>query len=128
MLLEPNPSNGCFGCGGANARGMHLVFEQDEKGKRIRGIFRLDEAMGNVNRFRNVRTVTAELVVEYLKPVPVDEELVVEAHEVEKQGRNLHHYGEVRDRAGQVLARGHGRFVEVGLSKLNTGRKTGAKK
>jgi acyl-coenzyme A thioesterase PaaI-like protein len=107
---------------------MHLVFEQDEKGKRIRGIFRLDEAMGNVNRFRNVRTVTAELVVEYLKPVPVDEELVVEAHEVEKQGRNLHHYGEVRDRAGQVLARGHGRFVEVGLSKLNTGRKTGAKK
>ena len=30
MLLKPNPENKCFGCGGANERGMQLVFEQDD--------------------------------------------------------------------------------------------------
>ena len=41
----------------------------------------LDEVMGKVSRFRNVRTVTAELHVEYLRPVPVDEDIVVEGWE-----------------------------------------------
>ncbi len=149
MLLEPNLENGCFGCGGANARGMRLTFEQDEKRRCIRGVFLfgeeyqgapgfihggiiatlLDEAMGKVNRFRNVRAVTAELVVEYLKPVPVGEDLVVEAHEVDKKGRNLRHFGEIRDGRGQVLARGHGRFVEIDPAKFAAGpKKTSAKK
>src|SRR5208282_2533034 len=120
MLLEPNPANRCFGCGGANARGMKLTFEQDDAARRIRGAFRLgaeyqggtgfvhggiiatvlDEAMGKVARFRGVTAVTAELVVEYLKPVPVDEDLVIEAYEVEKNGRNLHQAGEIRNHAG----------------------------
>lgn len=133
MLLEPNPLNSCFGCGGANPRGMRLTFEQDDEARRIRGAFRLgaeyqggggfihggiialvlDEVMGKVNRFRGVRAVTAELTVEYLKPVPIDEELVVEGYEVERDGRNLHYAGEIRNRAGKVLARGRGRFVET---------------
>jgi len=60
--------------------------------------------------------VTAELTVEYLKPVSVENEIVVEAHEEEhlKKGRNLFHVGEIRDAAGTVLARGRGRFVIVG--------------
>ena len=41
MLLAPNPTNICFGCGGANARGMKLTFEQDDSTKRIRGAFKL---------------------------------------------------------------------------------------
>jgi len=133
MLLEPNPANICFGCGGANARGMKLTFVQDDDAKRIRGEFRLgaeyqggpgfihggiiatvlDEVMGKVNRFREVRAVTAELVVEYLKPVSVNENLVVEGYEVEKSGRNLHHVGEIRNQSGEVLARGRGRFVII---------------
>lgn len=112
---------------------MKLAFEQDDTRRRIRGQFRLgaeyqggpgfihggiiatllDEAMGKVNRFRDVRAVTAELTVEYLKPVRVDEELQIEAYEVEKNGRSLFHAGEIRNRAGEVLARGRGRFVEV---------------
>ena len=40
MRLEPNPANPCFGCGGANSRGMRLVFEQDDENKLIRGHFR----------------------------------------------------------------------------------------
>ena len=125
--------NTCFGCGGANARGMKLTFEQDDSTKRIRGAFKLgaeyqggpgfihggiiatvlDEAMGKVSRFRGVRAVTAELVVEYLKPVSVDAPLVIEAYEVEKTGRNLHFVGEIRNRAGDLLARGRGRFVVI---------------
>ena len=73
----------------------------------------LDEAMGKVSRFRAVRAVTAELVVEYLKPVPVDAPLLIEAYEVEKTGRNLHYAGEIRNQSGDLLARGRGRFVVI---------------
>jgi len=133
VLLEPNPANVCFGCGGANARGMRLTFEQDDAARCIRGVFRLgaeyagapgiahggiiatllDEAMGKVNRFRGVRAVTAELNIEYVRPVPVDEEIVVEAHEIEKKRRSLYYAGEIRSARGEVLARGRGRFVEI---------------
>ena len=137
MLLEPNPANGCFGCGGANARGMKLTFEQDDAARCIRGRFRLgdeysggpgflhggiiavllDEAMGKVNRFRAVRAVTAELKIEYLRPVPVGQEIVIEAREVEANGRNLYHEGEIRNLQGDLLARGRGRFVDVNAPK-----------
>jgi uncharacterized protein (TIGR00369 family) len=133
MLLKPNPENICFGCGGANARGMLLTFEQDDAAQRIRGNFRLgaeyqggpgfihggiiatllDEVMGKVCRFREVRAVTAELSIEYLKPVPVDTDLVVEGYEVEMKGRNLFLAGDIRDGSGKVLARGKGRFVII---------------
>jgi len=69
--------------------------------------------MGKVCRFREVRAVTAELIVEYLKPVSVDAPLLIEAYEVEKTGRNLHFVGEIRNQAGDLLARGRGRFVVI---------------
>ncbi|MGD0965209.1 MAG: PaaI family thioesterase [Candidatus Acidiferrales bacterium] len=131
--LPTDPANGCFGCGSANPHGMHLVFEKDDATRRIRGAFclgaeyqggsgfvhggiiatLLDEVMSKVGRFRDVRTVTAELQVEYLRPVPVGEELVVEGWEVEKKGRNLYHEGEIRSASGALLSRGKGRFVEI---------------
>jgi hypothetical protein len=43
--------------------------------------------------------------------VKVDAEIVVEAFESEQRGRNLFLTGEIRDSAGEVLARGKGRFV-----------------
>jgi len=133
MLLKPNPENICFGCGGANARGMQLTFEQDDAANKIRGAFRLgpeyqggvgfihggiiaavlDEVMGKVCRFRGVRAVTAELGVEYLKPVLVNADLLIEGYEIEMNGRNLHIAGEIRHKTGQLLARGHGRFVII---------------
>jgi uncharacterized protein (TIGR00369 family) len=133
MQLEPNPANICFGCGGANSGGMKLTFEQDDAARCIRGQFRiaqqyagapgmvhggiiatlLDEAMGKVNRFRGVRAVTAELQIDYVRPVPVDQEIIVEAREVEVKGRNLYHEGEIRDRRGDLLARGRARFVTL---------------
>jgi uncharacterized protein (TIGR00369 family) len=133
IKLDPNPTNACFGCGGANDGGMKLAFEQDMERRRIVGRFRLDgryqggagflhggiiallldEAMGKVCRFRSVRAVTAELTVEYLKPIRADEEIVVEARETGYEGRNLHHACEIRNAAGQILARSRGRFVVV---------------
>ena len=133
ITLAPNPENRCFGCGGANDSGMKLTFEQDNVNRRIVGRFKLgetyqggggmahggiialllDEAMGKVCRFREVRAVTAELTVEYLKPVRVDQEIVVEGYETEQKGRNLFLAGEIRDASGEVLARGRGRFVVV---------------
>lgn len=136
MLIEPNPTNVCFGCGGANARGMKLTFEQDDAARRIIGRFRLgaeyqgacgiihggviavvlDEVMGKVCRFRGVRAVTAEMNIEYLKPVWVDTDLVVEGYEKEMTGRNLHLVGEIQDASGKVLARSRGRFVILGAA------------
>jgi acyl-CoA thioesterase FadM len=56
--------------------------------------------------------VTAELSIKYLKPVNVRDEIVVEGwEEAEQKGRNLFHVGEIRNAAGEVLARGQARFV-----------------
>ena len=134
ITLAPNPENKCFGCGGANDGGMKLTFTQDNAGKRIVGKFilgaryqggggmghggiiavLLDEAMGKVCRFRDARAVTAELEIKYLKPVRVDEEITVEAHETDFKGRNIFQAGEIRNAAGEVLARGTARFVIIG--------------
>ena len=133
IRLDPNPANKCFGCGGDNAAGMKLAFEQDNVNRRIIGRFvlgeryqggagfahggiiavLLDEAMGKVCRFREVRAVTAELSVEFLKPVNVADEIIVEGHETEMRGRNLFMAGEIRNGSGDVLARAKARFVVI---------------
>jgi uncharacterized protein (TIGR00369 family) len=133
ITLAPNPENKCFGCGGANDGGMKLTFTQDNAGRRIVGRFvlgpryqggggmghggiiatLLDEAMGKVCRFREARAVTAEMSIQFLKPVRVDEEIIVEAHETNFVGRNIFQIGEIRNAAGDVLARGTARFVII---------------
>jgi uncharacterized protein (TIGR00369 family) len=134
VTLAPNPENRCFGCGGANDDGMKLTFAQDNEKRRIIGRFvlgeryqggggmahggiiatLLDEAMGKVCRFREVRAVTAELKVQYLKPVNVRDEITVEGwEEAEQKGRNLFHAGEIRNARGEVLAQGQARFVII---------------
>ena len=133
ITLSPNPKNKCFGCGGDNPGGMKLTFEQDNVNRKIVGRFvlgeryqggagfghggiiavLLDEAMGKVCRFREVKAVTAELAIEYLKPVDVQQEIIVEGRETEQKGRNIFMMGEIRDTAGVVLARGKARFVII---------------
>lgn len=134
IRLAPNPANKCFGCGGANSEGMKLAFDQDNVGKRIVGRFTLgpryqggggmlhggiiatllDEAMGKVCRFREVRAVTAEMNIDFIKPISTDQEIIVEAFETAFRGRNIFQWGEIRDSAGQLLARGKARFVIIG--------------
>jgi acyl-coenzyme A thioesterase PaaI-like protein len=133
--LAPREDNLCFGCGAGNPRSMLLTFDADEEARRIRGEFKIgpeyqggagflhggvialiiDEAMGKVCRFRQARAVTAEMTVEYRKPIGVNQEIVVEAFESEEpKGRNLFHVCEIRNREGAILAYGRGRFVIVG--------------
>ena len=139
LKLNPNPENGCFGCGGANQDGMKLTFEQDDERQRIVGRFRigaryqggpgflhggiiatlLDEAMGKVNRFSKARAVTAELTIEYKKPVRVDEEILVEGWQADQNGRNFYHEAEIRNVRGDLLARGKGRFVTIDVEKFS---------
>jgi uncharacterized protein (TIGR00369 family) len=112
---------------------MKLAFEQDNVRRRIVGRFvlgaryrgggpmahggiialLLDEAMGKVCRFRDARAVTAQLTVDYIKPIDVEAEIVVEAFEETQSGRNLFQVGEIRNAAGEILARGKARFVIV---------------
>src|SRR5207245_9104471 len=67
----------------------------------------------------DVRAVTAELSIEYLRPIRVDEEIVVEAFQSQRDGRQLFHQGEIRNSEGQLLARGKGRFVVVDPARLD---------
>jgi uncharacterized protein (TIGR00369 family) len=137
----PQPENACFGCGEANQYGMKLAFEADLQTRRVTGRFRigsafqgsmgilhggiiavlLDEAMGKLCRLNDVRAVTAELNVEYLRPIHVDQEIVVEAFEQNREGRQMYHQGEIRDAGGKVLARGRGRFVVIDPARLSKG-------
>jgi uncharacterized protein (TIGR00369 family) len=138
MKIDPKPDNGCFGCGGANARGMQLAFEQDDARQRIVGHFRLgeeyqggtgfvhggiialllDEVMSKATRFHAEHAVTADLRVEYKRPIRVGQEIVVEGFVARRNGRQLYHEGEIRDEAGDLLARGEGRFVVIDPGKF----------
>jgi uncharacterized protein (TIGR00369 family) len=141
MRLDPNPTNTCFGCGGANAHGMKLAFEQDDERRRIVGRFRigteyeggsgflhggiiallLDEAMGKACRFHGEHAVTADLRIEYLRPIRSEQDIVVEGFVARREGRQLYHEGEIRDVKGVVLARGQGRFVVIDPEKHRQG-------
>ena len=125
---------------------MKLIFEMEESSRRVVGRFRLgpeyqgasgfihggiiatllDEVMSKVSRFSNVRAVTAELTVEYLLPVRVDEEVRVEGFATRREGRQLYHEGEIRDATGNLLARGRGRFVIIDPERYNKKNQAGA--
>ena len=99
--------NYCFACGRNNADGMRLKFVYDQKqdcfvcrfrlGKKFTGppghchggiiATILDEAMGKVNKLRQVVALTTQITVDYLKPVPLNQPLRVESHEVRVRGR-----------------------------------------
>lgn len=140
LKLEPKPENNCFGCGGKNDVGMKLAFDLDLDARSTRGTFvlgpnyaggagfahggiiavLLDEAMGKLSKLTDERAVTAELNIEYKKPVPVDAEIVVSGWQEEEKGRNRFRIGEIRDAQGNLLARGRGRFVVVGENRATS--------
>ena len=125
--------NYCFGCGPHNTAGMHLRFEFSGTEPVVRGVFRmpgryqgsrktlhggivallLDEAMGKFNRLDEVVAPTAELSVEYLRPVPVGRKIVVQARRIRRQGRNYWRESTIQDENGKLLARSKGRFVKI---------------
>lgn len=131
------PKNTCFGCGPDNPDGLHLRFYYDEKsrhalcdfnlGQRYQGppghahggiiATILDEAMGKVNKLRNVVALTKKMDVEYNKPVPLHQELRAVGWEKHVEGRKHVNVAEIRDAHGVTLARSEGLFIAIDVRK-----------
>jgi len=132
------PKNYCFGCGRNNSDGMRLKFLYDKKrnyfvcrfrlGKRYTGppghchggiiATILDEAMGKVNKLRQVVALTSQITVDYLKPVPLNKPLRVESREVRVHGRRHTNMAEILNYKGEVLARSQGTFIAVDAQRM----------
>jgi uncharacterized protein (TIGR00369 family) len=132
------PKNHCFVCGKDNPDSMRLRFVYNEKRDRFVCRFRLgkrytgppghchggiiatilDEAMGKVNKLRNVIAVTSEMTVNYLKPVPLQQPLRVESREVKVKGRKHVNRAEILNEKGEVLARSQGLFIAIDPQKM----------
>src|SRR4029077_2477279 len=125
--------NYCFACGKSNPDGMRLRFTYDEErnfflcrfrlGKRYTGppghchggliATRLDEAIGKEKKLRPVVALPAEIPVNYLKPVPLNQPLRVESREVKVKGRKHINMAEILNEKREVLARSEGLFIAI---------------
>ena len=130
--------NYCFACGKNNPDGMRLRFTYDEERNSYVCRFRLDkrytgppghchggiiatildEAMGKVNKLRQVVALTSEITINYLKPVPLNKPLRVESREVKVKGRRHINMAEILNQKGEVLARGCGLFIAIDPQKM----------
>src|ERR1700690_2526000 len=130
--------NNCFVCGQNNPQGMRLKFILDEQRQTFVCKFRLssrytgppghchggiiatilDDAMSKLNKLRQVVAVTSRMTVEYIKPVPLNQPLRVESHELSKRARRLTHTAEISDETGKLLARSKGTFIIIDPDKL----------
>ena len=123
--------NYCFACGKNNADGMRLKFAYERDcflcrfrlrkrftgppGHAHGGIIAtiLDEAMGKVNRLREVVALTSQITVDYLRPVPLNRPLRVESREISVRGRRHIHMAEILNDKNEVLARSRGTFIAI---------------
>jgi uncharacterized protein (TIGR00369 family) len=136
---KPKPRrNHCFACGKDNADGMHLKFFLDEAARQAVCEFKLsrrytgppghahggiiatilDEAMGKVNRFRNVLALTSAMDIRYLKPVPLGKLLTVTGYEQSVEGRRHINVAEISNEQGEILARSTGTFIAIDPEKM----------
>jgi acyl-coenzyme A thioesterase PaaI-like protein len=136
LPLSHGTLNACFGCGNANEGGLHLHFFIDAEGRvlcrtrlsvRFQGppghvhggiiATMLDEAMSKANRHRGIVAITRHMSVDYLKPVPLEADLVLEGWSerdaASDSGRKHRCAAEVRDASGTVLATAAGIFIQV---------------
>lgn len=132
------PRNHCFACGKDNPEGMKLKFYLNEESRRAVCEFKLsrkytgppghahggiiatilDEAMGKVNKFRNVVALTKKMEIEYMKPVPLGKKLTVTGREQEVNGRIHINVAEISNENGEILARSIGTFIAVDVSRV----------
>jgi uncharacterized protein (TIGR00369 family) len=124
--------NSCFGCGLANPAGLQMEFLVAEDGSVVclaavpdrfnghpgylhGGIIAtlLDETMSKSLRAKGLATMTRQLAIDYLRPVPTVTPLRMEGRVVRSEGRK--HWVEARilNSNGTALAKGTGLFIEV---------------
>lgn len=130
--------NYCFACGKNNPDGMRLKFVYDKERNyfvcrfRLRKRFTgppghahggiiatiLDEAMGKVNRLREVIALTSQITVDYLRPVPLNQPLRVESREISVRGRRHVNMAEILNEKDAVLARSRGTFIAIDPNRM----------
>ncbi len=133
----------CFGCGPANPSGLQLHFALAEDGKSYVCEFSLagrfvgppghahggiiatifDEAMSKANKLVSRKlngraALTRRLHVEYLRPVPLGQPLVVRGSVSRMSGRAIYNHAELRNAKGDVLARSRGKFLTIDAEKM----------
>ena len=128
----------CFGCGPGNPVGLQLKFEVGSGGDSYVAEFELspefggppghahggiiatilDEAMSKANKLQRRIALTSRIEVEYLRPVPLRQPLVVEGRIARVRGRASYNRAEIRNREGVVLARSRGKFLVVDADKM----------
>ena len=69
--------------------------------------------MGKVNKLHQVIALTTQITVNYLKPVPLNQPLHVESHEVRVRGRRHVNAAEILNQKGEILARSRGTFLAI---------------
>ena len=137
--LAHSAQNRCFGCGTANPTGLRLEFMLAQDGTVVclasipetfegpRGFVHggiiatlLDEAMSKLNRPLNVLAMTRHMEVDYLRPVPLYQPLVLVARHHSRPtksdgtpDRKLFHQAEIQRPDGTVLARAKGVFIAL---------------
>ena len=134
-------ANHCFGCGPANPQGLHLTFTTDSSnpdaitstahvqldrmhegppGYIHGGIVAalLDEAMSKLNRPLNVLAMTRHMEVDYLRPAPLYQPLVLIGRHLSRAtksdgtpDRKIFHQAELQRPDGTLLARAKGVFI-----------------
>jgi acyl-coenzyme A thioesterase PaaI-like protein len=140
ISMDGNPTlderaSHCFGCGPANPQGLHLVFTTDinpecttatahlqldrlhegPPGHIHGGIVAtlLDEAMSKLNRPLNVIAMTRHMEIDYLRPAPLFQPLILISRHLSREGRKIFHQAELQLPDGTVLARAKGVFIVV---------------
>jgi len=112
-------------------------FEQDDERRRIVGRFclarnirvgrvflhggiiavLLDEVMSKLSRFTGELAVTADLYIEYKRPIRVNTEIIVEGFVTRREGSQLYHEGEIRNATENYSRAEKGRFVVIDREK-----------
>ncbi|HWZ51437.1 MAG TPA: PaaI family thioesterase [Granulicella sp.] len=142
----PNPAqHHCFGCGVDNPHGLHLRFTLDPDAQTATAPVHLDrhfegppghihggiiatlmdEAMSKVNRLFGVLAMTRHMEVDYLRPAPLHQNLVLVGHHTRREGRKLFHRAELLNQEGVVLAKAKGLFVAVDPALIDAAKAAG---
>jgi uncharacterized protein (TIGR00369 family) len=130
-LVNAATDHGCFGCGEQNPIGLRLKFYRVDGAVQATftpseihegyahmthgGIVAtlLDEAMSWAVIDRGHLAVTAKMGVEFRRPVPVGEPLIVIARVERDRKRLFEATGELRTQTGELLASANGVFMRV---------------
>ncbi|MET8682412.1 PaaI family thioesterase [Streptomyces sp. NPDC004647] len=124
----------CFGCGAAQPHGLHLearagegvsitaeftvrTAHQGAPGLAHGGVLAtaLDETLGSLNWLLRVIAVTGRLETDFVRPVPVDTVLFLDAQVTAVRGRKIYSsaVGRIGGPDGPVAVRANALFIEV---------------